>query len=61
MKIVKRAIILLFSLLFISILLNFLYPLDIERLNRVKSTTIYDKKGQLLAVKLSSDEFLRIP
>ncbi len=48
-------------LLLVTLLLNFLYPLDIARLNKPKSTIIYDRYGQLLSIKLSSDGYLRIP
>jgi penicillin-binding protein 1C len=57
-----KKIILLLSIFIITLLiLNYLYPLDIQRLNKPKSTLIYDCNGKLLTVKLSSDGYLRIP
>jgi len=43
------------------VLLNYLYPLDIDRLQKPKSTQIYDRNNKLLTIKLSSDGYLRIP
>ena len=42
-------------------LLNYLYPLNIDRLNKPKSTLVYDNSHHLISLKLSSDGFLRIP
>ncbi|HHB95080.1 MAG TPA: penicillin-binding protein 1C, partial [Campylobacterales bacterium] len=57
-----KKIILLFSIFIVTItVLNYLYPLDIQRLNKPKSTLIYDRNGKLLTLKLSSDGYLRIP
>ncbi|MCK5855765.1 MAG: penicillin-binding protein 1C [Sulfurovaceae bacterium] len=42
-------------------LLNYLYPLNVDRLNKPQSTLIFDRKNHLITVKLSSDGFLRIP
>jgi penicillin-binding protein 1C len=61
MKIIKNSIITLLITLALFSLLDFLYPLDIDRLQKPKSTLIYDKNHQLLCVKLSSDGYLRIP
>jgi len=57
---IKTSIIIVVTL-FLLLLLNLLYPLDIDRLQKPKSTLIYDKNHQLLSVKLSSDGYLRIP
>jgi len=38
-----------------------LYPIDIHRLYKPKSTQIYDRNNKILAIKLSSDGYLRIP
>ncbi|SFV50363.1 Multimodular transpeptidase-transglycosylase [hydrothermal vent metagenome] len=61
MKIIKNIILTLLITIFLFWLFNFLYPLDIHRLQKPKSTLIYDKNHQLLCVKLSSDGYLRIP
>ena len=42
-------------------LLNYLFPLNTNRLNKPKSTLIYDNNNHLIALKLSPDGFLRIP
>ena len=42
-------------------LLNYLYPLNVDRLNKPKSTLIYDRGEHLVSLKLSADGFLRIP
>ena len=54
---------LLITLVIVGIffLLNYFYPLNIDRLNKPQSTQIYDKNGHLISLKLSSDGFLRIP
>jgi len=41
--------------------LDKLFPLDTKRLYKPKSTIIVDERGDVLALKLSSDHFLRIP
>ncbi len=61
MKIIKNSIISILITLSILSLLNFLYPLDIDRLQKPKSTLIYDKSHKLLSVRLSPDGYLRIP
>ena len=61
MKFIKKITILFSILLILFFSLNYLYPLNIERLNKPSSTLIYDKNHHLLSVKLSSDGFLRIP
>jgi len=51
-----------FSICLLIILsLNYFFPLNTSRLNKPLSTVIYDNKQHIIAVKLSSDEFLRIP
>ena len=42
-------------------LLNALFPLDIDRLNKPKSVVVYDKFGELIYISLSSDGFVRVP
>jgi len=61
MKRVNYTIMGLVSLLLVVLLLNYLFPLNTERLNKPKSTRIYDNHQHLIAVKLSADGFLRIP
>jgi len=61
LKYLKRVIIIVLSTLFTLFLLNHLFPLNTERLNKPKSTLIYDNNQHLIAVKLSKDGFLRIP
>ena len=61
MKIIKKSILLILLLLSLFFLLNYLYPLNTNRLSKPKSTRIYDRDHHLLSVKLSSDGFLRIP
>ena len=61
MKAIKTITLIALFLLLVTLLLNFLYPLDTVRLNKPKSTIIYDRYGQLLSIKLSSDGYLRIP
>jgi len=51
----------LFVLGLLFLLLNFIYPLDKERLYKPQSTLIYDRHHQLISLKLSSDGYLRIP
>lgn len=41
--------------------LNYLFPLDINKLNKPRSTTLYDRDGKILSIKLSSDGFVRMP
>ena len=59
-KTTKRIFLTLTTLLLTIPLLNYLYPLNTTRLNKPKSTLIYDVNHHLLSVKLSSDGFLRI-
>lgn len=61
LKITKIIILTTLFVLLLFTLLNFLYPLDTERLHKPKSTLIYDRNNQLLTIKLSSDGYLRIP
>ena len=61
MKIIKYSFIIIIAMFLLFLLLNYLYPLNTARLNKAQATRIYDHKGQLLAVKLSPDGFLRIP
>ena len=61
MKFIKKTIFLFLTLTALFFLLNYLYPLNKSRLSKPKSTQIYDKNKHLLSVKLSSDNFLRIP
>jgi penicillin-binding protein 1C len=61
MNLLKRIFIFLFLLIILIVILNYLYPLDIHRLNKPKSTQIYDRNGKILAIKLSRDGYLRIP
>ena len=51
---------LLLLLLFSTFSLNYLFPLNTDRLNKPQSTLIYDTNNHLIAVKLSPDGFLRI-
>ena len=60
-KIINYILTTILALFFVSILLNYLYPLNITRLNKPKSTLIFDYDHHLISVKLSSDVFLRIP
>lgn len=61
MKTLKLGLWILITLIGMFALLNFLFPLDTHRLHKPKSTLIYDRHGQLLTVKLSSEGYLRIP
>ncbi len=56
----KRIFLALITLLLAIVILNHLYPLNTARLNKPKSTLIYDANHHLLSVKLSSDGFLRM-
>ncbi|CAA6826663.1 MAG: Unknown protein [uncultured Sulfurovum sp.] len=60
-KFIKQSIIILISIFLLFFLLNYLFPLNTNRLNKPLSTLIYDNANHLIAVKLSSDGFLRIP
>ena len=60
-KIIKKGLALFPILFFIYLTLDYLYPLDVDRLYKPKSTLIYDRHHKLLSVKLSSDGFLRVP
>ncbi len=57
----KKTLITLTLLYLLFQLLNYLYPLDTERLYKPKSTIIYDRNHKLIAIKLSSDGYLRVP
>ncbi|HIP52357.1 MAG TPA: penicillin-binding protein 1C, partial [Campylobacterales bacterium] len=61
MKFIRQIIIAFLTLFFLLLLLNYLFPLNTDRLNKPLSSLIYDNKQHLIAVKLSSDGFLRIP
>jgi penicillin-binding protein 1C len=61
MNIIQKTFIMAMILIAIAISLNLLYPLDHERLYKPQSTRIYDRNHHLLALKLSSDGYLRIP
>ena len=61
MKFLQKIIHFVLSLIVLLILLNYLFPLNTARLNKPQSTLIYDNKHHLIAVKLSSDGFLRMP
>ena len=61
MKYIKYSIIFLLTILLLFFILNYFLPLNVDRLNKPKSTLIYDNKNHLIALKLSPDGFLRIP
>jgi penicillin-binding protein 1C len=61
MKLLKHSLFFTTAMLLLFTILNYLYPLDKARLNKPKSTLIYDNNHHLISVKLSSDGFLRIP
>ena len=61
MKFIKHICIGFIAIFSLFFLLNYLFPLNTDRLNKPKSTLIYDNKHHLIAVKLSSDGFLRMP
>ncbi len=61
MRVVKQISISFVAIFLLFLLLNYLFPLNIERLNKPKSTRIYDRNHQLIGIKLSRDGFLRIP
>ena len=50
-----------FGILLLLTLLNYLFPLNTDRLNKPESTLIYDNSRHLIALKLSLDGFLRMP
>ena len=60
MKRIKQALLVLLSFIIFFFIVNYLFPLNTARLSKPKSTLIYDKDRHLIAVKLSSDGFLRI-
>ena len=60
MKLIKHSLFVLIAMFCLLYLLNYLYPLNTARLNKPKSTLIYDNKNHLVSLKLSSDGFLRI-
>ena len=60
MKFLKLTLVTISILTLLAIILNLLYPLNIDRLNKPKSTTIYDDNNRTIAIKLSSDGYLRI-
>ena len=61
MKLIKKLILSIVIIVSLFLLLNYLYPLNRDRLYKPKSTLIYDRNHHLLSLKLSSDGFLRIP
>lgn len=61
MKFIKYLLLFLVVLGGLLALLNYLFPLNVSRLNKPQSTLIYDDHHHLIALKLSSDGFLRIP
>ena len=60
-NIFKVVLLFITAIILLFFLLNYLYPLNVDRLNKLQSTLIYDKSNHLVTVKLSSDGFLRIP
>ena len=60
-QLITKIIKLLLFITFAVFLLNYLFPLNTARLNKPQSTLIYDHNHHLIAVKLSSDGFLRMP
>jgi penicillin-binding protein 1C len=60
MKLIKQIFIGLIAISLLFFILNYLFPLNINRLNKPQSTLIYDNKQHLIALKLSPDGFLRI-
>jgi penicillin-binding protein 1C len=61
MRFIKLFAFFLIIVILIILFLNFAFPLNIDRLHKPKSTLIYDNNNQIIALKLSSDGFLRIP
>lgn len=61
MKFIKQSLLISLSVVVLFFLLDNLYPLNVDRLNKPQSTLIYDKDEHLVAVKLSPDGFLRMP
>ena len=61
MRFMKYSIIITVILLSLFFLLNYLYPLNIARLNKPLSTLIFDDNKHLISLKLSADGFLRLP
>jgi len=60
-KLIKYSVVTITAMLLLFLLLNYLYPLNTDRLNKPQSTLIYDNNKHLISVKLSPDYFLRIP
>lgn len=60
-KFLKRLVVVFTLFMVIFLTLNFLFPLNTDRLNKPLSTLIYDANTKLIALKLSSDGFLRLP
>jgi len=56
----KTLLYLILSLILLVISLNWLYPLDINKLNKPRSTIIYAKDKSILRIHLSSDGFVRL-
>ena len=61
MKLIKYSLSTLLLIFIMFFFLNYLFPLNSNRLNKPLSTLIYDNTHHLIAIKLSSDGFLRIP
>ncbi len=56
----KKFLYLVLSLILVVIVLNWLYPLDIDKLDKPRSTIIYDKDNNILRIHLSNDGFVRL-
>jgi penicillin-binding protein 1C len=54
-------LVVIFGLFLLFLLLDWLFPLDIDRLNKPKSRVVYDKNGFIAYISLSSDGFVRVP
>jgi len=58
--IVKRLLYALLSIIILFTILHLLFPLDIDKLYKPRSTIIYDSKGRIAHIHLSSDGFVRL-
>jgi len=61
MRLLKQITLGIIALFLLFFILNYLFPLNVDRLNKPKSTLIYDNHHHLIALKLSPDGFLRVP
>ncbi len=61
MRFIKYAIVLVVIISLLVFILNYLFPLNIARLNKPQSTLIYDNNHRIISLKLSPDGFLRMP